>query len=100
MAYTRGDPYIWSDGERLHLWSDTGNDGWSEMEAYSENSSASGVAIQESKADEFAVMRFAEIVQSGELASVVARTLSLWGGNSGSNALGEIANELVEKLQK
>lgn len=27
MAYLRGDPYVWSDGKRLHIWSNSPKDG-------------------------------------------------------------------------
>ena len=28
MSYVRDDNYIWSDGERLHIWVVDGYDGW------------------------------------------------------------------------
>lgn len=30
MAYLRGDQYVWSDEERLHIWVADGYDGWGE----------------------------------------------------------------------
>ena len=98
MAYTKGDPYIWSDGEKLHLWSVSGNDGWSEIEGYFDNPAASGVAISQAVVDEFAVMRFAEIVKSGELSGVVARALLKWGENVGGLALSQVAKGLLDAM--
>lgn len=28
MSYVRGAHYLWSDGERIHLWAAEGYDGW------------------------------------------------------------------------
>jgi hypothetical protein len=94
VAYTRGATYIWSDSEHLHIWSETGLDHWSEIEQYQGNPSASGVQIAEAVADEFAVMRFAEILLSGEVSAVVTRALNNWKGNTGCQALEQTALQL------
>jgi hypothetical protein len=95
VAYTRGTTYIWSDSEHLHIWSETGQDHWSQIEQYQAKPNASGVQIAETIADEFAVMRFAELVASGEVAAVVARALSNWNGNTGCQALERVAPQLA-----
>jgi len=97
MSYTRGETYIWSDGDHLHLWSEVGMDHWPEMEAYAGKPTASGVKIPEEIADEFAVMRVAELLAMGELPAVILRALGKWSGNSGCLAL-ERQSEQLSKL--
>jgi hypothetical protein len=89
VAYIKGKTHIWSDGGRLHLWSETGLDNWQSMEAYQGKAEASGVQISEATADEFAVMRFAELIKLGTLNSVIRRALA--HGNFGGQALVELA---------
>jgi hypothetical protein len=96
MAYMRGEPYIWSDGEKLHIWSKSGNDGWADMEGLHGIAEASGVALNEQHADEFAVMRFAELVHEGRLQVTIERALRQWGGNFGTTSLSALATALVE----
>jgi hypothetical protein len=91
MSYTRGDPYIWSDGDHLHLWSTTGRDNWQTVEGYADNPNASGVQIAEPLADEFAVMRFAELLRLGQASAAIDRALQNWSGNFGCAALEELA---------
>lgn len=78
MSYFRGDTYLWSDGEALHLWT---------RRSYSlaNESYSSGVSIPEAVMDQFATMRFAELLQSGQ--AHVAIKASLESGNSGSACL-------------
>lgn len=96
MSYTRGHTYIWSDGEHLHIWSESGMDQWPEMEAYAGNPKASGVQLHEEIADEFAVMRVAELLKSKELSAVVERALKNWQGNTGCSALEQLSSNLIE----
>jgi hypothetical protein len=96
VAYTRGETYIWSDGEHLHIWADTGMDDWAQMERYQDMPDASGVQISEPLADELAVMRFAELLASGDVADVVTRALTNWKGNSGCLALERFAAQLSD----
>jgi len=96
MAYTRGDPYIWSDGDFLHLWSVTGRDHWQTIEGYVDNPEASGVQITDAVAAEFAVMRFAELLQLGEAAGAIERALRNSSGNFGCAALEELAPRLLK----
>ncbi|WP_457425287.1 hypothetical protein [Roseateles sp. P5_E7] len=92
MAYIKGSTHIWSDGEKLHLWCVSGLDNWQSMEAYEGNPNASGVQISEAVADEFSVMRFAELVKLGKVQEVVRRALA--HGNFGGTALAELASVL------
>ena len=96
MAYLKGEPYVWSDGEKLHIWSINGNDGWSEIEGMYGIPEASGVALAEKHADEFAVMRFAELIKEGRLSSTIERTLQQWSGNYGACALQELGAVLTQ----
>lgn len=59
------------------------------MEAYQGNPNASGVQISEVAADEFAVMRFAELVKLGIVSETIDRALA--HGNFGGSALSELA---------
>jgi hypothetical protein len=99
MSYTRGETYIWSDGERLHIWSESGMDDWHEAEKYEGNPNASGVQITESIADDFAVMRFAEILKAGNAQKSIESALANWSGNSGCEALEQFAEQLRQLLE-
>lgn len=87
MSYTRGSTYIWSDDEHVHLWCESGMDDWPQMASYADNPAASGVQICHEIADEFAVMRVAELLATGTLAATVDRALAKWAGNLGCRAL-------------
>lgn len=78
MSYFRGDTYLWSDGEALHLWT---------RRSYSpaNESYSSGVSIPESVMDRFATMRFAELLQNGQAHAAIEAALK--SGNSGSACL-------------
>jgi hypothetical protein len=69
MSYFRGDPYIWSDRERLHLWTAAADDTL-DHDAY-----AAGVEIPEATMDQFAVMRFAELLELGIAGKTIAEAL-------------------------
>ena len=89
MAYFRGSTYIWSDGERLHIWLEEGREDLSEFERYSDNPNAVGLQLPESVTDQLAVMRFAELLKLGVLEDVIDQ--SIGGANFGSRALEELA---------
>jgi len=91
VSYTKGDTYIWSDGEFLHLWAEEGLDHWRTIEQYEGKPNASGVQVPESVADQFAVMRFAELLKLGEASASLEEALRQWAGNSGCHALEELA---------
>ena len=69
-------------------------DDWQATERYAGNPAASGVQIAESVADEFAVMRFAELLKLGEASITIERALSKWTGNSGCAALEQLAKHM------
>ena len=88
MAYLRGETYIWSDGACVHFWVHDGADGWKESGWAGERvSAAGGVAVSQQSADEYVVMRFAELLVQGEAASIVARAIAAHEGNGGCEAL-------------
>ena len=67
MSYLRGKTYIWSDGERFHIWVADGYDdwneaGWAEGVSADEDARPGGISISEHTLDEFAVMRLAELI--------------------------------------
>jgi hypothetical protein len=109
MAYIRGAYYFWRD-EQLHLWAADGYDGWDESgwaEAQgtlqgvpTATDRPSGVAIPQAVADEYVVMRFAELVREGEIGDVIDRALADHGGNGGALALSEYGPALREALQR
>jgi hypothetical protein len=69
MSYFRGDPYIWSDRERLHLWTIAADD------TLGHDAYAAGVEIPEATMDQFAVMRFAELLELGIARKTIAEAL-------------------------
>src|SRR5437762_436341 len=108
MSYLRGENYIWSDGERVHIWVADGRDHWDDAgwsvgddgKRHPGRVNASGVGIDESVLDEFVVMRFAEIITEGKLEQTIGRVLAPGGqgGNFGSGSLKRLADELVGRL--
>jgi len=65
------------------------------MEEYANRPEASGVQLAETHADEFAVMRFAELVALGQLQATIERALSAWGENFGGAALRHLGPDLI-----
>ena len=98
MAYLRGSTYIWSDGERVHLWSRDGLDHWRDTEL-GRHAEASGVAFRVEALDQFVCMRFAELVAAGKLQATVRNALEAAGGNFGCSALSELGPMIVERVQ-
>ena len=105
MSYIVGRQYIWVDGTNVHIWSAEGYDGWDEstwvkgFEAPTERRSAAfgrpdGVSVRQKVADEYVVMRMAELVASGEIGAVMDRALASHGENKGCRALAEKAPAL------
>jgi len=85
MSYLRGDHYVWSDGDCLHLWSAApyvpANDQY-----------AAGVEMPEALMDRFAVMRFAELVREGRADAAIADALEVT--NFGGDALRARADDI------
>jgi hypothetical protein len=115
MAYMRGDYYIWTDSSDLHVWSSGGYDGWDRSnwhkqeggEARSSHKKsgqvvASGVCIPQEVADEYVMMRLAEMIKEGIVDDVIDRTIDVDGrsDNFGSRTLLQYADRLKEALQE
>ena len=94
MAYMRGSFYLWQDDVTIHLWSRNGYDGWDQSvwnetvdSTVAEANRASGVAIPPGVADEFVVMRIAQLIDEGKLSEAIDRAIHKWGGNGGCRML-------------
>lgn len=87
MSYSRGDTYLWSDGEHLHLWTSLPYS--PANEAY-----AAGVSIPEPIMDMFATMRFAELLHAGKARAAVETALE--SGNFESESLRTHATALSD----
>jgi len=102
MSYLRGAYYIWSSHTHAHFWALDGDDGWDEsvwasgiIERSRDKANApSGVALPQGIADEYAVMRFAELIVERALHSTVNRALESGGGNGGCLALQQLADSI------
>jgi len=102
MSYMRGDMYIWADDHSVHLWSRDGYDGWDEAVWYnpSQGNRASGVALPQTVADEYVVMRMAEMLNEGGVNDAIEQALAKYHGNGGCFALAEHAAVLREMAAK
>ena len=109
MAYMRGAHYLWSDGERVHFWSAEGYDGWDDSvwaEGYGGAPpdlerplpGPSGVCLPEAVADEYVLMRLAQLVEEGAAVAALDRAVARQGGNWGATALAEVAPALRAAL--
>jgi hypothetical protein len=100
MAYMRGDHYIWTSESDLHIWSANGQDACSESIWYQSHKDAApaGVAIPQSVADEYVLMRFAEMLVEGLLPESIARTLNKWHDNFGCDSLAS-HRELLSSIE-
>ena len=111
MSYILGRQYVWVDDNHVHIWSAEGYDGWDEsswnkeFESPSDRRSAafgrpSGVSVRQKVADEYVVMRMAELVASGELSAAMDRALANHGENKGCQALKQQAASLRAALDR
>jgi hypothetical protein len=103
MSYMRGPHYLWRDDARIHLWSAAGYDGWDQSiwahgrgvgtDAVPERPdlSPSGVALPQAVADEYVLLRLAELLAAGTAVATLDRALERHAGNGGAVALGELA---------
>jgi hypothetical protein len=109
MSYILGRQFVWLDATHLHIWSAEGYDGWDEsswaqgFEPPGDRRSAAfglpgGVSLRQQVADEYVVMRMAELVATGELGAVMDRALANHGANSGCQALIQRASSLRAAL--
>jgi hypothetical protein len=102
----RGDNYIWSDGERLHIWIADGYDGWDQAIWAADESekrredrvNASGVSIFERVMDEFVMMRLAQMIEDGLVEDAIDRAVARSGGNFGCEALAKNGETLKAAL--
>ena len=109
MSYQRGDTYIWAGGDgRVHVWVADGDDGWRDSiwaagedgRRHSGREHASGVGVPETNMDELVVMRFAELLQDGELSAAIDRAVEHHTGNVGCIALARRAAQLKGLLDQ
>ncbi len=110
MSYMRGAHYFWSDGNQIYLWAAEGYDGWdhsgwaeghgADVDAAAERPvpSPSGVALPQAVADEYLVMRLAELVEDGTAAAAVDPTVARQSGNGGAAVLARLAPVLRAAL--
>jgi hypothetical protein len=111
MPYMLGRQYVWVDATHIHFWSAEGYDGWDEsswaqgFEGPSDRRSAafglpSGVSVRQKVADEYVVMRMAELLATGELSAAMDRAVANHGENSGCQALVEYGASLRAALSQ
>ena len=108
MSYMRGDFYLWSDGERLHLWAAEGYDGWDDSiwfegvrnDRETAGKRAGGVALPMDVVDALVVMRLAEIIDEKRFADAIDRAVARYGGNGGCLSLAAKAPDLKAALQE
>ena len=104
MAYFRGENYIWSDEDDLHLWAREGMDQWNNVSwCCDENDrpypDASGVAIPKEVINQFVMMRLAEILVHStpeQVEKLIDDACEV--GNFGSDCLKHNASTLKEVL--
>ncbi len=109
MSYMLGRQYVWVDETHVHFWSAEGYDGWDEsswvqqFESPSGRRSAafgrpSGVSLRQKVADEYVVMRMAELVSTGDIGAAIDRALAQHGAHRGCQALAAQASFLRKAL--
>jgi len=108
MSYMRGDIYIWADSTHVHFWSRDGYDSWDEAVWNNPGQApgASGVALPQAVANEYVVMRMAELLDEGCVVAAIEQALRKFSGNGGCLALAKhagvlrkVATKVVPKLQ-
>jgi hypothetical protein len=106
MAYMRGNYYLWSDGDNLHIWVADGYDGWDEAiwaldkdgKRIADRLNASGVRIPEKVMDAFVMMRLAQMIDEDLVGEAISRAVGECGGNFGSTMLAKNAKKLKTAL--
>jgi len=106
MSYMRGNYYLWSDGDNMHIWVADGYDGWDESGwntgpndqqrdfGLGAESKPSGIKIPEKVLNEFVMMRLAEILHEGAVDETIDRTIKH------RNFGGTILKKNAEKLKR
>ena len=102
MSYMRGDIYIWAGDTSVHFWARDGYDGWDEAGWHdpAQATGASGVALPQVVADEYVVMRMAEMLDEGCVVAAIEQALEKYRGNGGCHALADHAEILREVAAK
>ena len=108
MAYMRGNYYLWSDGDNLHIWMADGYDSWDEAgwalekddKRSADRLNALGVSIPEKVMDAFVMMRFAQMIDEGIVDKAIDRAVGEYGGNIGSMILTKNAEKLKAALAR
>ncbi|MSQ48137.1 MAG: hypothetical protein EXR78_07080 [Deltaproteobacteria bacterium] len=102
MSYMRGDIYIWADSVNVHFWSRDGYDSWDDAVWNSPDRApgAYGVALPQVVADEYVVMRMAEMLNEGCVVTAIEQALRKFSGNGGCLALAEHSGVLREVATK
>lgn len=100
----RGKYYLWTGGDGVHLWAFDGEDGWKHS-GWAESvkdwrakrgQKPGGVCIPEEVMDEFAVMRFAELIDEGKVLKSIRRGVK--NGNFGSYSLKYHSKQLIARI--
>jgi hypothetical protein len=97
----RGKYYLWKDDSLMHIWARDGYDYWDESSWHQDNKQessdiqSSGVALPHEVIDEFVVMRFAQLIETGRLTPAITRARKKWQKNVGCDALTRIADHLT-----
>lgn len=99
LAYLRGNAYVWSSRDRVHVWVHDGDDGWRDSGwAAGVGSQGAGVAITQEAMDEYVMMRVAELIREGRAGDAAERALVSHRGNGGCMALDATWDSLREKI--
>jgi hypothetical protein len=114
MAYMRGDYYIWTDSSDVHFWSASGYDAWDRASWHVgedgdvrpghmklEQCVASGVSVPQEVADEYVVMRLAQMIKDNSYIAAIDRALDPDGRGDkfGSRILAQYAERLKQSLR-
>jgi hypothetical protein len=96
MAYLRGNYYLWNDGDnRLHVWAFDGADAWMDSGWASDGSNRLST---HQNADEYVMMRFAQLLESGSVVGTIDRALR--HGNVGGEALKQRAESIKQATRE
>jgi hypothetical protein len=113
MAYMRGGYYIWTDSSDVHIWSAGGYDAWDRSGWHKQESGevrpahkrsdqivASGVCLPQEVADEYVMMRLAELIKENTVQAAIDRAIDPTGrGDSfGRRILSQYAEKLKQAL--